>query len=190
MHQLSFWANTDHAVNVASVPQRSPFRYPGGKTWLVPYIRQWLLSRPEPPALLIEPFAGGGIVSLTVAAERLAQRVLMVERDEAVSAVWQTIIHDAVAKLLGTPAASMRDQAFQTIVKNRVNRGGIMAPGVGLVKTGENGKGLASRWYPATLQKRILAIVQMRDRLDGVCARRWAGGTCTACSQSACRIFY
>ncbi len=23
-------------VNVASVPQRSPFRYPGGKTWLVP----------------------------------------------------------------------------------------------------------------------------------------------------------
>lgn len=26
-------------VNVASVPQRSPFRYPGGKTWLVPHIR-------------------------------------------------------------------------------------------------------------------------------------------------------
>ena len=24
-------------VNVASVPHRSPFRYPGGKTWLVPY---------------------------------------------------------------------------------------------------------------------------------------------------------
>ena len=29
-------------VNVASVPQRSPFRYPGGKTWLVPYVRSWL----------------------------------------------------------------------------------------------------------------------------------------------------
>ena len=24
-------------VNVASVPQRSPFRYPGGKTWLIPF---------------------------------------------------------------------------------------------------------------------------------------------------------
>ena len=24
------------AVNVASVPQRSPFRYPGGKTWFIP----------------------------------------------------------------------------------------------------------------------------------------------------------
>lgn len=31
-------------VNVASVPQRSPFRYPGGKTWLVPYVRLWLSS--------------------------------------------------------------------------------------------------------------------------------------------------
>ena len=27
---------SDRAVNVASVPQRSPLRYPGGKTWLVP----------------------------------------------------------------------------------------------------------------------------------------------------------
>jgi len=29
-------------INVASVPQRSPFRYPGGKTWLIPTVRQWL----------------------------------------------------------------------------------------------------------------------------------------------------
>lgn len=28
--------NDLRVVNVASVPQRSPFRYPGGKTWLVP----------------------------------------------------------------------------------------------------------------------------------------------------------
>ena len=27
-------------VNVASVPQRSPFRYPGGKTWLIPIARK------------------------------------------------------------------------------------------------------------------------------------------------------
>ncbi|MDQ3584451.1 MAG: DNA adenine methylase [Acidobacteriota bacterium] len=59
-------------VNVAAVPQRSPFRYPGGKTWLVPRIRQWLKQR---PAEFIEPFAGGGIVGLTVAAENLAAHV-------------------------------------------------------------------------------------------------------------------
>jgi len=29
-------------INVASVPQRSPSRYPGGKTWLIPTVRKWL----------------------------------------------------------------------------------------------------------------------------------------------------
>ncbi len=84
--------NLDRIVNVASVPQRSPFRYPGGKTWLVPRLRQWLRSLPQRPALFIEPFAGGGIVSLTVAAERLADHVIMVELDDQVAAVWQTIL--------------------------------------------------------------------------------------------------
>ena len=27
----------ERVVNVASVPQRSPFRYPGGKTWLITF---------------------------------------------------------------------------------------------------------------------------------------------------------
>jgi DNA adenine methylase len=40
-------------------------------------------------------------------------------------------------------------------LKNRVNRGDILAPGAGLVKYGEDGKGLKSRWYPETLKKRI-----------------------------------
>jgi len=34
--------NTQPVINVASVPQRSPFRYPGGKTWLIPTIGELL----------------------------------------------------------------------------------------------------------------------------------------------------
>ncbi len=64
-------------VNVASVPQRSPLRYPGGKTWLVPYIRQWLYSRQPRPQKLIEPFAGGASVGLTAAFEDLADQVVL-----------------------------------------------------------------------------------------------------------------
>src|SRR2546430_325312 len=79
-------------VNVASVPHRSPFRYPGGKTWLVPRIRRWLKRLPEKPAELLEPFAGGAIVGLTVAFEGLAERVTLVERDPDVAAVWQAIL--------------------------------------------------------------------------------------------------
>src|SRR5688572_18966440 len=85
-NQLSLFNDSvgnSRITNVASVPQRSPFRYPGGKTWLIPQIRQWLLALPYKPVELVEPFAGGGIVGLTVAAENLAQHVTMIELDDA-----------------------------------------------------------------------------------------------------------
>ena len=194
--QHTLFDTTNRVVNVASVPQRSPFRYPGGKTWLVPRIRQWLGALPQRPAELVEPFAGGGIVSLTVAAEDLAQHVRMVEIDELVAAVWATILHDngggewlaqaivtfdlhleTVKAALARTELGARELAFQAILKNRVNRGGIMAPGAGLLKAGEAGKGLLSRWYPETLQKRILEIVKIRDKItfiqgDGLAVMR------------------
>ncbi len=182
--QLSLFKQNDlnQIVNVASVPFRSPFRYPGGKTWLVPRIRQWLLSKPAKPQLLIEPFAGGAIIGLTAAFESLVERVLLVERDPCVVAVWKTILGaegewlakrivefdlttQSIDAVLECEAKTTRDLAFQTILRNRVNRGGILADGAGRVKHGENGKGLASRWYPETLRKRIMEIVQIRERL-------------------------
>ena len=65
MYKDSLFSLVDHVVNVASVPQRSPFRYPGGKTWLVPYVRLWLSSITPPLQELIEPFAGGRIGCLS-----------------------------------------------------------------------------------------------------------------------------
>jgi DNA adenine methylase len=181
-YQLSFLPQKDKIVNVASVPLRSPFRYPGGKTWLVPRIRQWLGSLPSKPKIFIEPFAGGGIVGLSVAFENLASHVVLVELDHQVAAVWKTIIigdgewlaerienfnfsHETVDEVLEATNLNTQEKAFQTIVKNRVNRGGILAPGAGKVKKGEKGKGIASRWYPETLSKRIRKINRIRDKL-------------------------
>ncbi len=169
-------------VNVASVPQRSPFRYPGGKTWLIPVVRQWLKSRHAKPAELIEPFAGGAIVSLTAAFEELADHVTMVERDDQVSAVWETILNGGCQQLanqilcfdvtlknvqakLAKHAISQEELAFQTILRNRINHGGILAPGSGVLKHGENGKGIKSRWYPETLYKRLVNILQVQERI-------------------------
>lgn len=174
-------------VNVASVPQRSPFRYPGGKTWLVPRLRQWLESQPEKPREFIEPFTGGGISSLTTAFEGRAEWVTMVERDEQVAAVWRVILQqpgggewladriinfdltpENAQEVLCKPEPTLRETAFRTLLKNRINHGGILAPGVGILKHGENGKGIKSRWYPETLQKRILDIVRQRDSIQFV----------------------
>lgn len=77
-------------INVSSIPKRSVFRYPGGKTWLVPYIREWLRNSGD--RHLIEPFAGGGIVGLTAAFESLVADVLLVELDSDIACVWKAIL--------------------------------------------------------------------------------------------------
>ena len=172
-------------VNVASAPQRSPFRYPGGKTWLVPQVRLWLASQPNRPRRLIEPFAGGGIVSLTAVCENLVDSAVMVELDAQVASVWDTILgrecawlvqrilefqltQESVHQTLSSRPRSVRGKAFQTLLKNRTYHGGILAPGSGPIRYGENGKGIRSRWYPKTLARRIEAIHKVRDRLDFV----------------------
>lgn len=174
--------SVDRPVNVSSIPQRSPFRYPGGKTWLVPYVRRWLLARSRRPARLVEPFAGGAIISLTAAFEALAGQVLFSEMDGGVAAVWKVVLNGRaewlakeierfdlnekrVRAVLGRAATTVPELAFQTLLRNRVQRGGIMAVGAGLVKTGEANRGLAARWYPETLARRIREINTQKERL-------------------------
>jgi DNA adenine methylase len=184
--QIPIWDDTvpTPVVNVASVLQRSPFRYPGGKTWLVPRIRQWFNSLHFRPARFIEPFAGGAIVGLTVAFEQLADVVMLVEKDEQVASVWETIIEtedgaewlanqiasfdlnmeSATANLSKSPRI-IKQKALQTIIQNRISHGGILAPGAGVLKNGEKGKGILSRWYPETLKRRVLDIGEIKNRL-------------------------
>ncbi|GAC1565353.1 MAG: DNA adenine methylase [Ktedonobacteraceae bacterium] len=162
------------------------------RRWLSPLIRQQRNLTPISPALFVEPFAGGGIISLTVAAENLADRVTMVEIDEDVAAVWHTVFHEELWKWLSQTIISFdltsenierffartdltsQERAFKTIVRNRVNRGGILAHGAGRIKNGEAGKGIRSRWYPLTLARRIQNISSLRSQItfiqgDGIC---------------------
>ncbi|MES2353127.1 MAG: DNA adenine methylase [Pseudomonadota bacterium] len=172
-------------TNVAQVRQLSPFRYPGGKTWLVPEVRKWLTVAKLKPSVFVEPFAGGAMAGLTVAAEGLAEHVFLGELDDDVAAVWLTILQgktkdvkwlceqitsfdvtlENVRAILDGKPRSIRGRAFRTVVKNRMQRGGIMAAGAGLVKAGEAGRGLHSRWYPETLARRIEALQTMRNRI-------------------------
>lgn len=173
-------------VNVASVPQLSLFRYPGGKTWFVPRLREWLLSQPVKPRRLVEPFAGGGIISLTSVSENLVESAHLVELDREVAAVWETLVSGEgewlayrilnfdmnkknVLEALSLNSCSTREIAFQTIIKNRTFHGGILASGSGFLKRGEAGKGILSRWYPSTLAKRIRNIDLIREQLSFEC---------------------
>ena len=173
---------SDSVVNVSSVPQRSPLRYPGGKTWLVPQLRRWMASLDPRPELFVEPFAGGAIASLTAVMEGLADRAALCEKDPDIGRLWNCILdhpeqlaqrvetfqptRENVQTALVETTGSEVDAAFNTLVRNRISRGGILAKGASIMKEGENGAGVASRWYAKTLAARIRAIGAYADRFD------------------------
>jgi DNA adenine methylase len=167
--------------NVSQVPKYSPLRYPGGKVRWYPIVKRWLQG--QRGSAFVEPFAGGASMGLAAAVEGLARRVVLVEANDDVAAFWQTVLGEDVGWLLeqimgfdlsrnqierwfAGPQRSTRERAFRLFVHNRISRGGITAPGAGLLKRGENGRGLMSRWYPKTLCRRIQAIVAVRDRIQ------------------------
>lgn len=168
------------AANVASVPQRSPLRYPGGKTWLIPHAIKWL-RRPRKPSVLFEPFAGGAIISLTAVMEGLVDRCVLVDRDRDVAAFWHAALTDtdalcallsefqltrkSVNALVSRPPRTLTEHAFRTLVLNRTRHGGKLAPGANLLRTGENEKGITSRWYPDTLAARLRHIKSFASKI-------------------------
>ena len=123
----------------------------------------------------------GGVVSLTAVAESYAGRSILVEKDAAVAALWRVILcdhewlndqianftptHESVAYVFSMQGRDDRTIAMQTIIRNRINYGGILACGASMIKAGENGKGLSSRWYPKTLIKRITDIAGIANKL-------------------------
>ncbi len=137
--------------------------------------------------MLIDPFLGGGSVPLNALREGAADRLVLREIDEDVAAVWQCIFsgsfeslcekilsfrvsREAVTRELKKPKATVPDRAFQTILKNRTYRGGILAQGSSLMRAGEKGRGIRSRWYPQTLVRRIHELSHLSKRVDFQCA--------------------
>lgn len=167
------------AVNVASVPQRSPLRYPGGKTWLIPHIREWLADADA--SILIEPFAGGGIVSLTAVMEGYVDLAVMIEIDHDVAAFWHSALRrggqmaerikefkptrETLYSWETSKPQSVNEHGFRTLVLNRTRRAGILADGASYMLNGENGKGILSRWYPKTLASRLAAIEEHAGKI-------------------------
>lgn len=170
------------ATEHTKCPFLSPFRYPGGKSWFLKIARKWIKNRPRAPALLVEPFAGGAGVSLAAVHEDLVGQVAFAECDRDVAATWQTVLNGQaewlsneirafhvsrkeVDKVLAQKPRTRRGRAFQCLVRNRTARGGVMTKSAGLIREGEDGKGLRSRWYPQTLAQRIATISSLKSKL-------------------------
>lgn len=116
----------------------------------------------------------------------LVDSVLMMELDKDIAAVWQAVLdghskwlakrildfeltRESVINEISKEPTSIREHAFQTILKNRTFHGGILAEGSGFLKYGENGRGISSRWYPVTLARRFENLDLIRARIEFKC---------------------
>lgn len=107
----------------------------------------------------------------------------MIELDRDVAAVWQSTLNGqaqwlsdritqfkfskaSVTDQLSGTTKSLRRKAWKTLLRNRVSYGGIITRRSGLLKKGERGNGLRSRWYPETLAGRIEAINKLKTKID------------------------
>lgn len=168
----------------------SPFRYPGGKSRLRATIIDWISRLGFRPTHFVEPFAGGASVGLAIAELNLAEQITLAEIDPDVSAVWEVVLNGQASafadrirrfKLTRSSAAEITagtnndtlSRAFRCLLRNRISRAGIMAPGSGWLNKGEDGHGIHSRWYPGTLADRIETSNALRKKVtfisgDGV----------------------
>ena len=126
---------------------------------------------------------------LTAVMEGLSARTLMVDLDRDVAAFWRAALshgneltarvrdfkptRERIEKIAQAAPRDVINHGFRTLVLNRTRRGGVLAHGASLVKSGENGNGVLSRWYPDTLCKRLEAISRHAESLtfyegDGV----------------------
>jgi DNA adenine methylase len=105
----------------------------------------------------------------------------MAELDEDVAALWKaalqygpelakrinafTLTRESVIQLSSQRPVDVVEHGFRTLVLNRTRRGGVLANGASFTRKGENGAGIASRWYPNTLIRRLRAIAVYAPRI-------------------------
>ena len=123
-------------------------------------MRYWLEGLGGDVRLLVEPFAGGWVVSLTTVMEGLARSCLIIELHRDLAAVWHSIKSSGtefamraseferksefVEFLLDLPAAESFDRDFRTLVIKHMRRGEILAVRASFNRVGENRNGIDS----------------------------------------------
>lgn len=165
----------------------SPLRYPGAKRQLIPMFD--LLLRNRFTTTFIEPFAGGASVSLHVAANGLADRVVIGEADPMLYYFWQIACFDTdwLIEQVETVEVSLsawdrfrdrsdltpRGQALACLFLNRTSFSGILDRRAGPIggRAQQSAYNLACRFPRVELARRLRLVGELTKagRLALVC---------------------
>lgn len=164
----------------------SPLRYPGGKSRVIDQL--YARMQGENLDTFVEVFAGGASLGLSLLDAGAIKNLVLNDLDPLVYSFWQTVLTDPtpLLELLRGPAPTIEDfwsakqfvaghtkcdaalqakAASAFFLLNRTCYSGIIKANPLGGKKSDGGK-LLSRWNPATLEKRILRVHELREKID------------------------
>lgn len=182
---------------VAKRPYLSPLRYPGGKRKLVAQIGRMLDNAGvKRLGRILEPFVGGGAVSIAFLEAGLAEEAVLNDIDPLVATFWHVVFSDKafdlVDRIYDTPASlekwhevkgseyeSQIDIAFKCLFLNRTSFSGALHNAAGPIggQSQASQYDIGCRYNQEALAERIFRLQKFsgRVRVRNVDFRRFMG---------------
>ncbi len=163
-------------------------RYPGGKTWLLPYIKKFIEFHNIPKGIIIEPFAGSGSVTTGLLSEGIMERGIICEKDPIIVAFWKSALHNNeefreslqnlevnidtwwdYKKYLRPDASNTYNEieiATAFLFYNRVNYSGILKAGPIGGKSQKSQYTIACRFNKDRISKKLASLADFAERIE------------------------
>ena len=74
-------------------PSVTPLRYPGGKTWLLDYVKAFIRFHKLDSTTIIEPYGGSASISVGLIRSQLVTEATVCEKDPLIDAFWNIALH-------------------------------------------------------------------------------------------------
>lgn len=163
----------------------SPLRYPGGKSQLFSYMKEFIEYNSFQNRTYVEPFAGGAGLALKLLYRGIVPKIVINDYDPAIYAMWYACLNmsDELCEMIRSASLtieewtkqkeiysaqeekSLLELGFATLYLNRTNRSGIIKGGVLGGKDQSGNYKIDVRFNKETLSKKVLDIASHRNKI-------------------------
>lgn len=189
---------SENVIDLSAYPTRyvgnaaSPFRYPGGKGFLTPFLTDQLERRfGNQSAAFAEPYCGGAGSALNLLVDGSVEHLLLNDADYRIYSAWKAIIfetdrflekissikidintwEDCVEKVYEKQETEYSfEVGFSAFIINRTSRSGVILGSGPIGGYTQDGKWkIDARFNIDSLSKRICRIGKLREKIDLSC---------------------